>query len=75
MSKQEIPEEVLDLVRFLAQTWDSIDSFVYENCDGESLMKYPVIQGMRNQMNLREIGKQQYSKENLRKAVDWLLNT
>jgi len=68
-----IPDEVLDLVRFLAETWDDIDQFVYKHCDGEALMKYPVVQGTRNQIDLKRIGEQQYSKENLRKAVDWML--
>lgn len=68
-----IPAEMLDLVRFLAETWNKIDAFVYEYCSGDALMKYPVVQGTRNQMDLRRIGGQQYSKKNLRKAVDWML--
>jgi hypothetical protein len=75
MSKQEIPQEVLELVRFLAETWTDIDKFVYENCTGEQLMKYPVVQGTRNQINLKRIGEQPYSKESLHKAVAWMLNT
>ena len=69
-----IPVEMLDLVRFLAETWDAIDQFVYQHCDRESLMKYPVVQGTRNQTNLRKIGKQPYETKRLKRAVDWLLN-
>jgi len=68
-----IPAEVLDLVRFLAETWVEVDRFVYKHCDGDALMEYPVVQGTRNQINLQRIGEQGYSKENIRKAVDWLL--
>lgn len=75
MSKQEIPQEVLELVRFLAETWTDIDKFVYENCTGEQLMKYPVVQGTHNQINLKRISEQPYNKESLHKAVAWMLNT
>jgi len=68
-----IAPEVLDLVRFLAETWTDIDKFVYEHCDGDSLMKYPVIQGTGNQIRLKRIGEQEYKKANLKKAIDWLL--
>jgi hypothetical protein len=68
-----ITPEMVDLVRFLAATWDDIDRFVYEHCDAEALAQYPVIQGTRNQFNIRRIGMQEYKPENVRKAVDWLL--
>lgn len=74
-AQDAIPVEMLDLVRFLAETWDAIDQFVYQHCDGEALMKYPVIQGTRNQMNLRAIGKQPYEPKRLKRAAEWLLNT
>lgn len=75
MQENAIPVELLDLVRFQAETWDAIDQFVYQHCDGEALMKYPVVQGTRNQMNLRAIGKQPYEAKRLKKAAEWLLNT
>lgn len=74
-AQDAIPAEMLDLVRFLSETWDAIDQFVYQHCDGEALMKYPVIQGTRNQMDLRAIGKQPYEAKRLKKAAEWLLNT
>lgn len=70
-----VPTEVLDLVRFMAKTWAEVDKFVYENCTGDALMKYPVIQGTRNQMDLTKIGEQPINKENLHKAVQWMLST
>ena len=64
---------VLDLVRFLAQTWDQIDQFVYQHCDGEALMHYPVVQGTANQVKLRKIGQQKYDPMKLRQAGEYLL--
>lgn len=68
-----IAPEVLDVVRFLAETWVAIDEFVYKNCDGEALMHYPVVQGTRNQINLKKIGEQQYDPARLKAGVEWLL--
>lgn len=70
----QIPSQVLDVVRFLAETWDKIDTFVYQHCDGDALMQYPVIQGTRNQSNLRAIGEQAYSRERIKEGVEWLLS-
>lgn len=69
-----LPPELLDLVRFLADTWDAVDKFVYEHCDGEALAKYPVVQGARNQINLRKIGDQAYDPKRRKEAVKWLLD-
>lgn len=68
-----IPPEVLDLVRFLANTYTEIDRFVYENCDGNALMKYPVVQGTSNQIKLNRIGEQSYDKARIGKAVAWMI--
>ena len=68
-----IPPEVLDLVRFMCATWTDIDKWAYEHMDGDALIKYPVIQGTRNQINLQRIGEQQYTTENIHKAVKWLM--
>lgn len=68
-----VPETVLALVRFLAQTWDAVDRFVYENCDGDALMHYPVVQGTRNQLNLRAIGEQPFDPALLRAGVEFML--
>ena len=68
-----IAPEVLDVVRFLAETWAEVDAFVYKHCDGEALMHYPVVQGSRNQINLKKIGEQQYDPARLKAGVEWLL--
>ena len=70
-----VPAEILDLVRFMAKTWAEVDKFVYANCTGDALMQYPVIQGTRNQLDLAKIGEQPINKENLHKAVQWMLST
>lgn len=67
-----IPPEVLDLVRFMCATWTEIDKFVYEHCDGNALMHYPVVQGTANQINLMRIGEQPHSTANIYKAVKWM---
>ena len=69
-----IPAEVLDLVRFLAATWDEIDRWAYAECGGSALMKYPVVQGTRNQIAMRRIGEQPHNTRNIHKAVDWMLS-
>jgi len=53
--KEDI-KNLKSLIVFLAETWSEIDDFIYKNCDGETLCKYPVIQGTKNQLNLRTIG-------------------
>ena len=68
------PAEILDLCRFLAKTWAEIDKFVYENCTGDALMRYPVIQGTRNQLNLKKIGEQPINAANTAKAVKFMLS-
>lgn len=70
---KDIPVEIIDLVRFLAKALCEAETFVYENCDGESLCKFPFIQGTRNQMDLKEIGSYPISNENLRRAMRWLI--
>lgn len=69
-----IPPEMLDLVRFMCATWTDIDKWAYEYAGGDALMKYPVIQGTRNQINLHRIGEQDYDNANIHKAVKWLLD-
>jgi len=65
--------DVSHLARFLAHTWALIDDFVYKNCDGDALMKYPVIQGTKNQLNLRAVGQQPFDQAKIKAAVDKLL--
>lgn len=72
-TQEAIPPEALDLIRFLCSTWSEVDQWAYKNADGDALCQYPVIQGTRNQVDLRRIGEQPFDKSNLRKAVDWML--
>jgi hypothetical protein len=67
-----VPVEVLDLLRFMCATWKDIDKWAYENMSGEALMKYPVIQGTRNQIDLQRIGEQKHDTANIHKAVEWM---
>jgi hypothetical protein len=78
MAKQEIPTEVLDLLRFMCQTWAKIDGWATEElyhipeC-GDALMRYPVIQGSRVQRDLKAIGQQTYDVDRLYTAMQWML--
>jgi hypothetical protein len=65
--------ELSNLCRFMCKTWDVIDKFVYENCDGDALMKYPVIQGTQNQFDLRDIGSQPFNRNKSRDGAKYLL--
>lgn len=67
-----IPPEVLDLVRFMCATWTEVDRFVYQHCDSDALMHYPVVQGTSNQFRLQCIGEQPHDTANIRKAVEWM---
>ncbi len=68
-----IPDEVLDLVRFMCATWSEIDRWAYTTNTPDALAQYPVIQGTRNQINLRTIGGQPHNTKNIHKAVKWML--
>lgn len=67
-----MPPELLDLVRFMCATWAKIDAWAYEHCDGDALMRYPVVQGTSNQIRLQRIGEQPYDAANLHRAVEWM---
>lgn len=69
------PLEMMDLVRFLANTWASVDQFVYDHCDGEALLKYPVVQGTKNQIYLKRIGQQPFVAQHVARAVEWILRS
>lgn len=73
-----IPREVLDLVRFLAQTWNLLEKTRFEAIKQENvkdflILHWPVVQGTTNQLNLEKIGKQKYDSKKLHKAVEWML--
>lgn len=54
-----VPSGVLDLTRFMCETWTEIDKFVYKNC--QNLELYPLIQGSKTQSTIRKIGKQKFN--------------
>lgn len=54
-----MPSGVLDLTRFMCETWTEIDKFVYKNC--QNLELYPLIQGSKTQSAIRKIGKQKFN--------------
>jgi len=75
-----MPAECADLIRFLCGLWYDIDKLRYEaaalpeeEIKDFLIMKWPVVQGTRNQINLMNIGKQPYKSENVAKAVAWML--
>ena len=70
---ENIPVEVLDLIRFMCETWVKNEEFVYKHCTGEALMHHPVVQGTGNQIALKRIAEQPYDRRNIRKGVDWML--
>lgn len=70
----DIPVEILSLVRFMCQTWHDVDSWVMsEILPLDAIGQYPVIQGSRNRRDLAAIAKQPFSNKDLRIAVDWML--
>ena len=67
-----VPVEVLDLLRFMCNTWTDIDKWAHKNMTVNSLGDYPQIQGTSNQINLHRIGEQPYNIKNLNFAVEWM---
>ena len=77
-------ESLRDAVRFLAsvvskgaQIRHQIIFSLHENKPDEAkdyaMMKWPIIQGMQNQIDLEKVGKQAYTPKRIRLAVDSLL--
>lgn len=69
-----IPIEIIDLVKFLAETWVNINRYVRDNHTDDQIDTYPLVQGAGNQINLTRIGKQKYTLENVYAAIDWMLD-
>jgi hypothetical protein len=74
-----VPVEVLDLLRWLAglcmaqqQKRHEAIALPPEECREFVAMKWPIVQGMRNQMALEEIARQPINTDNLAKAVEWM---
>lgn len=66
-----IPDEILDLVRFMCATWAAIDTWAYRDA-GAVIGTYPVIQGTLNQIKLRQIGEQPHDTKRIAAAIQWL---
>ena len=85
----EVPKSVLDLVRFMCETWEAV-----EDSRGKAMsmvrgiaptpreamlmrdflaMHWPAGQGTKNRSDLSAIGKQPYESDALRTAVRWML--
>jgi hypothetical protein len=56
-----VAEDLQHLVRFMCKMWVAIDEWA--SMWNEAMETYPMIQGTRNQMNLREIAAQPYDKK------------
>jgi len=71
----EIPPEVLDLTRFMCQTWSALQDFFYQQAkDGNlDVGSWPQVQGTRNQLNLTRIGEQPFDTKKLAVAVAWMM--
>lgn len=74
-------EDCRHLVRFLAQLWTECDDKRYEaiqlppeQVNDFLVMQWPVLQGTRNQLNIKAIGSQSYDKHRLNAAIRALLD-
>lgn len=67
-----VPSGILELVRFLANTYCEIEKFVFEY-GAEHIGSYPMIQGTRNQMNIMKIGEQFYTIDGIKNGVKLML--
>lgn len=70
--KEEL-DNVSHLARFLAVTWDKLNTFVRTNYAGKDRLSAPVVQGQRNQMYLRELGSQPFDGKKATEAVKRLI--
>ena len=68
----KIPEEIIDLVIFMCETWSKINTWVYTD-KHRDILNYPVLQGIRNQLNIEKIAKLPYTRTNLHFAADYIL--
>jgi hypothetical protein len=67
----EVAEDLQHLIRFMCRTWVAIDEWA--SMFSEAMDTYPMIQGTRNQMNLREIAAQSYDKKRVALGVQLML--
>ncbi|WP_273455018.1 hypothetical protein [Nevskia ramosa] len=68
----DVPIAVLDLLRFMCETWAKTDEWARTNGNLDAIGSYPVIQGTGNQIRLLRISSQPYDHRNLRPALDWM---
>jgi hypothetical protein len=66
-----VAEDLQHLIRFMCRTWVAIDEWA--SMFSEAMDTYPMIQGTRNQMNLREIAAQSYDIRRVAFGVQLML--
>lgn len=83
-NKTDSPEvdssDLLALVVFLAKHHDELEALRYslyamtpEECKDAVVMKWPIVQGTRNQINLKRIGEMDYDSKAVGRAVTAIL--
>lgn len=72
--------DLLALVVFLAKHYDQLEALRYslyamtpEECKDAVVMKWPIIQGIKNQINLKRIGEMEYNSKAVGRAVAAIL--
>lgn len=71
--REELPTSLIDLVRFMCHVWHKTHEWAMNKAGADAFMSYPMIQGTANQMALSKIGAQSYNADNIRKAVEWMI--
>jgi len=66
--------DVEHLARFLALAWWQADNWVVNHFTAENCGGYPMVQGTKNQNDLRKLAANPYHNEHVRRAVDFLLD-
>jgi|DEB0MinimDraft_3_1074331.scaffolds.fasta_scaffold82675_3 hypothetical protein len=83
-SKTDSPEvdssDLLALVVFLAKHHDQLEALRYslyamtpEECKDAVVMNWPIVQGTRNQINLKQIGEMEYDSKAVGRAIAAIL--
>ena len=70
----KVPIELLDLVRFIADSWNDAHKCIIRSKNVDLLMNYPMVQTSKTQSELTLIGQQKHCAANIQPAIDWLLN-
>lgn len=75
-AQQSVPDGAADLCRFLAKLYCELDGLRYstaklpaEQIADALIFKWPVLQGARNQLNIKRISEQPYDESKLHSAI------